>query len=430
MSRVAVLGCGWAGVLASLRVKTLHPSTDVVCIGEDLGGLLRSASVGGYLFDIGGTHVVFSKDPAVLNGILSLGGEWTRKARRAYISLNGYLLPYPFENGIYVLPPEQRARYGHSIISALLENARHGERKPANLRDWIVNTFGREVAEDYLIPYNEKIWKRPVDQISADWVYTPGRLPLPALEDLVKAVAGMETTGYKEQAYFYYPARGGIQSQFEAAYTKAAEAGVRFLTGVRIKEIKKTGERYLVNGEIEADRLVSTLPLREIPHMLNPAPPEEVFKAADRLDYNSVAVVGVGVRRRAPNQHWIYVPDRRYVFHRYAWISNYLQDPPRDRAAVIAEIPIPPGAEIDRGYLIQKTLEGFAELGVAREGDVEVVDVWIHKYGYPVYNLTHRESRETVEKYLTQLGIVTVGRWGNWHYWNTDMIYKKISELI
>ncbi|AET33365.1 amine oxidase [Pyrobaculum ferrireducens] len=153
----------------------------MVCIDVEPGGLLRSISIKGYLFDIGGSHVVFSKDPAVLNGILSLVGERTRKAGKAYISLNGYLLPYPFENGIYVLPPEQRARYGHSIILALLENARHGERKPASLRDWIVNTFGREVAEDYLIPYNEKIWKRPVDQISADWVYTPGRLPLPGV---------------------------------------------------------------------------------------------------------------------------------------------------------------------------------------------------------------------------------------------------------
>ena len=62
--------------------------------------------------------------------------------------------------------------------------------------------FGHDVAEDYLIPYNEKIWKRPLDNISADWVYIPGRLPIPSVEDIVKAVAGIPVVGYKEQSIF------------------------------------------------------------------------------------------------------------------------------------------------------------------------------------------------------------------------------------
>jgi len=208
MSRVVVLGCGWSGLVASIRMKESYSLSEVICIDKDFGGgLLRSEVINGYLFDVGGSHVVFSRRQDVINGILNMGGEWVIRERSAYILLDGIFIPYPFENGIYILPPEKRAKYGKSIISALIN---YRDERPRNFREWILNTFGHEVAEDYLIPYNEKIWKRPLDQISADWVYIPGRLPIPSIGDIIDAVAGIPTIGYREQALFYYPRRGGI----------------------------------------------------------------------------------------------------------------------------------------------------------------------------------------------------------------------------
>ncbi|MEM0277932.1 FAD-dependent oxidoreductase [Pyrobaculum sp.] len=422
--KVVVLGCGWSGVVAAHSLKSKYPSAGVVCLDRSFdGGLLRTEAVGGYLFDVGGSHVLFSRDPAVVNAITAMGGRWVAKERRAFVLLDGVFIPYPFENGIYVLPPERRARYGLSLIRALMQ----GDRRPESFKEWILNTFGEEVAKDYLIPYNEKIWKRPLEELSADWVYTPGRLPLPSLEDIVKAVAGMETVGYREQAVFRYP-EGGIIAQYRSALRKAEEAGV-LLVKEEVKEVKKRTDGFLINGRLRADHIVSTLPLRDLPAMLDPPPPEEVFKAAGRLDYNSVAVVGLGLRAKAPPQHWVYVPDRRVVFHRYAWISNYLPEPPEDRSALIAEITIPPSREVDTEALAAEAVRGLSELGIVREKDVEVVKVWLHKYGYPIYTRTHRQDREAVERYLAEVGIATFGRWGNWHYWNTDAIYKRAMEI-
>jgi hypothetical protein len=36
-----------------------------------------------------------------------MGGEWVIRERSAYILLGGIFIPYPFENGIYILPPEK-----------------------------------------------------------------------------------------------------------------------------------------------------------------------------------------------------------------------------------------------------------------------------------------------------------------------------------
>jgi protoporphyrinogen oxidase len=423
MTKIVILGCGWSGIVVAIRLAMAYST--LYCIDKDFtGGLLRSVPLNGFVFDVGGSHVVFSKRREIVEGILSLGGEWVRRERLAYVYIDGRFIPYPFENGIYVLPAELRVRYGLSMLRALISSS--GER-PRNLREWIVKTFGEEVASDYLIPYNEKIWKRPLDQISADWVYIPGRLPLPSLEDIVKAIAGLPTVGYREQAVFYYPRKGGIVEQLKVAYRRAEELGVKFLQ-MEVREVKKGGSEFLINGVVKADKVISTLPLREAPAIFGLS--EESFRAAERLDYNSVVVVGVGLNSPAPKQHWIYVPDRRVPFHRYAWISNYGEDLPPNKSALIAEITVPPSEKVDVDALKHETIRWLAELGVIREEDIAVVATWFHKYGYPIYTLSHSEDTQIVEDELRDTGVITFGRWGNWQYWNTDKIFEMAQKLF
>jgi len=424
VATIVVLGGGWSGLLISIRVKTLYPSADVICVDKDFrGGLLNSMFANGYLFDTGGTHVVFSRRRDVIEGIISMGGEWITRERASYVLLDGAFIPYPFENGIYVLSPEKRARYGLSLIKALIE---YRDKKPYDFKEWILQTLGKEVAEDYLIPYNEKIWKRPLDKISADWVFIPGRLPLPSLEDLVKAVAGLPTIGYKENALFYYPRKGGIIKQWEAARNYAESLGVRFLK-MEVREVKSSSSGYLINGVLKADRVISTLPLKDAPSIFDLS--DEARKVSERLDYNSVVVVGLGLRKQAPKQHWIYVPDKRIIFHRYAWISNYGEDAMPGRAVLVAEVTIPPTWEIDLEEIKSRVVHDLIEIGVIKENEVDVVKAWIHRYGYPIYTLTHGEDIDIITRELTQKGILTFGRWGNWQYWNTDRIFEEARRL-
>jgi protoporphyrinogen oxidase len=424
MSRIAVLGCGWSGLVLSIRLKKLYPEVDVICVDRNFeGGLLKSINISGYLFDAGGSHVVFSRSREVLEGIFSLGGDWVSRERMSYVFFDGTFVPYPFENGLYVFSPEKRARYGYSLIKALAE---YHDEKPKNFKEWIYRTFGKEVAEDYLVPYNEKIWKRPLEQLSADWVYTPGRLPLPSLEDIVKTVAGIPTVGYKEQSIFYYPRKGGIFKQWESAYVTAKTLGVTFLRE-DVRKVKNISGEYVLNGWLRADRVLSTLPLVEAPNIFDLS--EEAFRTSDKLEYNSVVVVGLGLRREAPKQHWVYVPDKKIIFHRYAWISNYGEDTPPDRATLIAEVTIPRGEKIDLDEVRAKVMSGLVELGVVREDDIEVAEGWIHKYGYPIYTLAHSKDVGIIFEELRDMGILTFGRWGSWEYWNTDKIYQKSLEL-
>jgi len=156
---------------------------------------------------------------------------------------------------------------------------------------------------------------------------------------------------------------------------------------------------------------------------------EESFRATERLDYNSVVGVGVGLNSPAPKQHWIYVSDWRVPFHRYAWISNYGEDLPPSKSALIAENTVPPSEKADDDALKHETVRWLAELGVIREEDVAVVVTWFHKYGYPIYTLSYSIDTQIIEEELKKTDIITFRRWGNWQYWNTDKIYEKSMNL-
>lgn len=433
--KIAILGCGWAGVLASYFALEVFRGASVACIDMEyeLGGLLKTEVVNGFVFDVGGSHIIFSRDGKVLEDMLSfLGDNVVSHRRRTFVYLDGEYVPYPFENGIWSLPPQVRAEILVSFVETLIERAKDPNWRPKSLRDWIYGFFGREIAGLYLEPYNEKIWKRPLDTIDVDWVYTPGRLPIPNWRDVVRSGAGVATEGYREQARFYYPLKGGIQALYDAVLKKALNRGLKVVKGVKVKKIKRIGEGWKINDTIEAKRIISTIPLRELVRALEA--PEHVLKLTEQLDYNRVAVVGLALRKRAPKMHWVYVPDKSIVFHRYAWISNYspYNTPGGEFSAIIAEITIPPWENVDQEKLVEETIEGMKRLGILSESEKELLfaKIWVNPYGYPVHTLSTTRARKEILGYLREHEIYTLGRWGTWRYLNMDKVYKEVREFL
>ena len=435
MINTIILGCGWSGVLASYFLLDRFLGLDIVCIDKDtgLGGLLRTEVVDGFVFDVGGSHIIFSRDQQVLREMLSfLGDNVVVHRRKTYIYLDNTFVPYPFENGIWVLPPEIRAEILVSFIETLLERARDPSWRPRNLRDWIYGFFGKEIARLYLEPYNEKIWKRSLEEIDVDWVYTPGRLPIPDWRDIVRSGAGVATEGYREQARFFYPLRGGIQALYNAVLEKAISKGLRIVKGMKIEKIRKIRDEWVINDRIKARRIISTIPLNELVEALDA--PEHILRLARQLDYNSVAVVGIALKKRAPDMHWIYVPDRSIVFHRYAWISNYSPNNTPDSSSystIIAEITIPPQQEVNEEKLVRETIAGLKKLGIISETEEEAlfIKTWVHRYGYPIHTIKANKARREILNYLKKQELLPLGRWGTWRYMNMDKIYAQARTL-
>ena len=132
------------------------------------------------------------------------------------------------------MPEEDRFFCINGFIKTLIAVEKGEVPPPENFRDWIYYTFGPGIAECYMVPYNEKIWKYPTEKMSLHWV--DGRIPRPPVEDIIKSAIGIETEGYTHQAVFSYPLDGGI----EALVTAIAEPVLPFIrTGFRVTSLRK-----------------------------------------------------------------------------------------------------------------------------------------------------------------------------------------------
>ncbi|MEM3974826.1 MAG: FAD-dependent oxidoreductase [Ignisphaera sp.] len=425
---VVILGCSWAGVLAAYRLAK-HNVT-VLCLEKELkpGGLLRTEHYRGFVIDAGGSHIIFSKDEQVLSDLIRLlGVNVVRNVRSSFIVLKGKLIPYPIETGLYVLPPEDRFEAVRSFLEAMFSRSRDFE--PKNLLEWIYHTYGSWIAKNYLEPYNKKIWKRPLDQMSLEWVSIPGRLPLPDWREVIKAAVGLPSFSYKEQAIFYYPAKGGIEALFNSVYEKALGLGVRIFTNFQLQSLKVSDNGIIVNNTIKARKyLINTIPLPDLIKVIDKG--DDVATYLKHFDYNKVVVIAVGVNRPAPPHHWIYVPEERIVFHRYAWISNYSpNNAPSNHSLALLKITIRKYEGVSKS-LVTRALNDFLELTDLKEDNIVFVKSYLNEYGYPIHNLKIREARSAVLEWLREKNIISIGRWGHWFYWNMDQVYKNVQGVV
>ena len=121
---------------------------------EKLGGHCRSVSKKGFTFDIGGPHILFSKNKNILDILKSsLGKNYQYKDRNAVINLHN-MIDYPYENGISKAPPEIRAQFLKSIVEQRMNN--NSEFTIKNLKDFFITNFGHFAYNEYFEPYNKK----------------------------------------------------------------------------------------------------------------------------------------------------------------------------------------------------------------------------------------------------------------------------------
>jgi protoporphyrinogen oxidase len=132
------------------------------------------------------------------------GGDsaFVRRDRNTKIRFEGRWVHYPFENGLGDLPKQANFDCLKGYVEAWHARESSGSSAPSDFGSWIRWRFGEGIARHFMDPYNAKIWKRDLAEISSDWV--AGRVPDAPVDDVLKAAIGMRTEGYTHQAIFYW----------------------------------------------------------------------------------------------------------------------------------------------------------------------------------------------------------------------------------
>src|SRR4030043_177578 len=421
--KIGILGGGLAGFALANFLKS---DFEILEKEEVPGGLCRSFSKSGFWYDFGG-HIIFSRDDEITDLMVRmLRGNSSKLYRNNKIFYKGRFIKYPFENGLGQLPPRDR----DYCLEHYLNNP-HPKPK-SNFKEWVYYTFGKGIAELYLIPYNEKIWKRKTKELGLEGFAWVKRIPRPPKEDVIKSSRGMETEGYKHQLYFHYPKTGGIQSLFKCLLEPVGDG---LTTTFEVKSVRRESGKWIVsNGRKEKcfERIVSTIPITDFIGMLENVP-VKVKRAATRLQYNSIIVVMVGISKIVQGDKFaVYYPQRNLIFHRVCFFrylgENYV---PKGCSSAVAEITVRSGDPLFKApekKIIERVTRDMEKAGILKREYIVTTDVRREKYGYVVYDLEYAKNMKTIKDYLDSAGIHILGRFGEFKYLNMDMTIKNAKE--
>lgn len=422
MRDIGVLGGGISGLFTAYF---LGGDVEVLEADERVGGLARCFGGEGFRSDIGG-HILFSKDKEALAHELAVLGDNRRRGVRANkILYKGLHVKYPFENGIDVLPKEDIVHILHSFIDNPHKAA------PSNFREWMYHVFGDGLTDRYLLPYNEKIWKTPPEQMSLEWV---DRVPRPPLLDLIKTAVGIQTEGYTHQLYFDYPKTGGFESLPRALFDKLKG---KVTTGFRVARIRPVDGGWAVVGtsgeERRYKRLVATIPINFLFAAMDDVP-AEVSAAAQSLRFNSLRVALVGVRStELPAYTALYVPDPASLYHRVCYNQVFSPDMvPAGCNSVSCEITVAPGSDMDHWsdeQLLTRVVDDLARDKIIDPATVCFRMIHREKYAYVVYDLGYAKRVRVVRDFVESRGIHLAGRFAEYQYVNTDACVRRALDL-
>nr|WP_245249576.1 FAD-dependent oxidoreductase [Methanolinea mesophila] len=417
------MGGGLTGVTLSRLLTETGDEVTVLEAASRIGGLCRSRTEQGFTFDAGGSHIIFSRDCEVLSFMVdALRGNRNERIRNTKIFYKGRYVKYPFENGLAGLPKDDLFFCINEFIKTLIAEEKGELAPPENFRDWIYFTFGKGIAECYMVPYNEKIWNFPVGKMSHHWV--EGRVPRPPVEDVIKSAIGIETEGYTHQAVFTYPVTGGIEAVIRAIAEPVRET---IRTNFPVRSVKREDDEWVIgdgDSEIRAERLISTIPLQNLIPALNDVP-LTVAEAVKNLKYNSVACIFIGIRGEVPPYSWVYLPDPETgLMNRISFPSNYSPGvAPEGHGSILAEITYNEGDAVslmsDQDLISHVTLS-LEKMGVIDRTRVVYSGVERQEFAYVVYDLDYQKNIRIIRDYFDRVGIDLVGRFSQFEYLNMD----------
>lgn len=404
-----IIGAGLAGLSAAYHLKK---GFEVFEADTVPGGLLQTRELDGYKFDRTG-HLLHLKDAYVrdlIQGLLK--GNLREHARNSAIYSKGVFTGYPFQANTYGLPGDAARECVEGFMAAPGRAA--GAKPPDNFRDWILHYMGEGIARHFMLPYNAKLWRYPLEEMAVEGIAP--YVPIPTAEDIRRGATREGAGGLGYNAKFFYPERGGIYSLVEAFLPFVRQLSL----GQRAVEVDAGRRTVSFDTGYTAwyDDLISTVPLPELIKIIKDVP-GDIRDAAAKLRYVSVYDVSLGVARAGVSPyHWVYFPEEGFPFYRVGFLDNFSADAAPDGcSALYVEVSHIPGEDTPPDALVGSVIAGLVRAGIIDEADeIPVRDVYDIKYGYVVFDAHYRRALPAITAWLVSKGIRSIGRYGTWEY--------------
>ena len=424
--RVLILGGGLSGLSCAYFLKKLKLSPEVFEKDSVVGGLCRSTRINGFTFDRSG-HLLHFRNPSVQRFINRLLANKLKKhTRNSSVFFKEQMIPYPFQYNFRFLSPQVSQRCLIDFINANTRCEKRGF-KGNHFKSWLECSFGEAIAKEFMLPYNSKFWRIPLNKISSKgtkkFIFTP------TLKQTVDNYQVKITRPVGYNAYFWYPKQGGIDQLPKALarrldYISTSSPAVKVdISGKKVFFDNGTSKKF--------DVLISTVPLPELISMCCPVP-KSVSLASKKLRCLSVFNLNLGIAKKMPtSRHWVYFHQKNIPFFRVGFYDNFSSGgKSSSKSSLYAEVSYINNLDLPKGALVgdikRHLMRIFPVLNSRSFVAQEVCDM---KYAYPVYDLYYHQARNAILSYLSGKDVVSCGRFGSWQYMSMEDVVVQACSV-
>lgn len=372
---IVIIGAGPAGLSAAYEILNNSNDYNVLILEKTdaIGGISKTVCHNGNRMDIGG-HRFFSKDENIVKWWLEmlpmqnkqsiddilLNNEkflpthganpekedevFLKRRRVSRIFYNNKFFDYPIKMQLKTfknLGLSTTLCAGFSYLYSVIR-----KRKENSLEDFYINRFGKKLYSMFFENYTEKLWGRHPKEISPQWgkQRVKGLSILAILKDIFYKVFPLfnhkvETSLIEE---FIYPKFGPGQL-YETIARKIEEMEGKILFNSKVTKLNYDEDKikslvYLQDNkeyEIEADYIISSMPIKDLIEAFNKIP-NELKTIAKNLPYRDFITIGILVNKlNLKNETniktfndiipdcWIYVQDSNVKLGRIQVFNNW-----------------------------------------------------------------------------------------------------------
>ncbi len=393
-----ILGAGPAG-LSCARTLIDWGETSVLVLEKEntAGGLCRSELVDGSPLDIGGGHFLDVRRPKVNEFLFRFmpEEEWELYERDSRIEVDGNMIGHPFEANIWQMPLEKQVDYLESIAKA---GCNSGVAIPSKFVDWITWKLGDKIAEDYMIPYNRKMFADELNELGTYWLE---KLPDVSFKETLLSCLTHKPYGTQPgHAQFYYPKKYGYGEVWERLADSMKE---HMVYNSPVKEMDFESKTVICkDGNVyQAEVIITTIPWTSFSDIKGI--PAEMKTDIRNLKHSAVEIRYAGQKLDTKAQ-WIYYPEEKLPYHRILVRHNFCKE--------------------SKGYWMETRRER-----VNLFAPEDNVYSYMNEYAYPLNTIEKPRIMESLLAFAKEKQIYGLGRWGEHNHYNSDVTVERAIQL-
>lgn len=430
---IHILGGGPAGLATGYYAKKQNLDFMIFEANDQVGGNCRTLQLGDFRFDTG-AHRFHDKDPEVTAEVKHLLGDDLLRVdapSEIYYEDKYYRFPLLLSDLVEKLETK-------TLLKIVLDKLRIGYRKQANnFKELAVNTYGKTLAERFLLNYSEKLWGQPTDNLST--AISGNRLKGLNLRSFLRStVFGTPQNPTHLDGSFYYP-KYGIGTIPDRMCEYIGNDRIQYNHSVsRIIHKGDRIDRVVLNDDrtVDVNTVINTLPLTLSLRFLEPAPPPELVTIANTIKYRHLILCVFCLNRASFSLNAsVYFPDESIPFTRlYEPKNRSLSMAPEGQTVLVLEVPCFRDSAVwhmSDNALQDATWQALCRVEPLDSDEVLHYQTYRLPFAYPVLEVGYEDNVQQLLDYFEQFdNLYLIGRSSVFRYLHLHDLFKSGKDVI